>query len=181
MPPSLIYFLFSLIYVWLWLFAFFVCPFYTIPGNVPYGTSRSYSDTPHSVELPWTSDQPDAKTSTWQHTTLTTDWHPCLRRNSNPQSQQASDRKPTPQTARPPGSELYSTSSLMCVPEIFIFPGSDVEGLQSLTSHFGDLEFKVIVVRVSLAVDNVACIFPEHFFFLPTNCFSTAGCHMLVI
>jgi len=26
---------------------------------------------PHSVGLPWTSDQPVAKTSTWQHTTLT--------------------------------------------------------------------------------------------------------------
>jgi len=35
--------------------------------------SRSYSDTPHSVELLWTSDQPDVETSTWQHTTLTTD------------------------------------------------------------------------------------------------------------
>jgi hypothetical protein len=30
------------------------------------------------LELLWTSDQPDAETSTWQHTTLTTDRHPCL-------------------------------------------------------------------------------------------------------
>jgi hypothetical protein len=30
--------------------------------------SRSRSDTPHSVGLLWTSDQPDADTSTWQHT-----------------------------------------------------------------------------------------------------------------
>ena len=36
---------------------------------------RSHSDTPHSVGLFWTSDQPDSKTSTWQHTTLTTDRH----------------------------------------------------------------------------------------------------------
>jgi hypothetical protein len=36
-----------------------------------------------------------------QHTTLTRDRHPCPRRNSNPQSQQASGRRPTPQTARP--------------------------------------------------------------------------------
>ena len=38
--------------------------------------SRSYSDTQthtHSVGLLWTSDQPDTQTSTWQHTTLTTD------------------------------------------------------------------------------------------------------------
>jgi hypothetical protein len=63
--------------------------------------SRSHSDTPHSVGLLWTSDQPDAETSTWQHTTLTSDKHPCPRRNSNPQFQQASGRKPTPWTALP--------------------------------------------------------------------------------
>jgi hypothetical protein len=37
--------------------------------------SRSHSDTPHSVGLLWTSDQPDAETPTWQHTTLTRDRH----------------------------------------------------------------------------------------------------------
>jgi len=31
--------------------------------------SLSHSDAPHSVELLWTSDQPDAETSTWQHIT----------------------------------------------------------------------------------------------------------------
>ena len=51
---------------------------------------------PHSVWLLWTIDQPVAETSTWQHTTLTTDRHPCPRWDSNPQSQQASGRKPTP-------------------------------------------------------------------------------------
>jgi hypothetical protein len=40
-----------------------------------YGVSRSHSNTPHSVGLLWTSDQPHAQTSTWQHTTLTTDVH----------------------------------------------------------------------------------------------------------
>jgi hypothetical protein len=44
-------------------------------------------DTPQSVGLLWTSDQPVAETSTWQHTTLTTDRHPCPRQDSNPQSQ----------------------------------------------------------------------------------------------
>jgi len=39
--------------------------------------SLSHSVTPHSVRLLWTSDQPDANTSSWQHTTLTTDRHPC--------------------------------------------------------------------------------------------------------
>jgi len=33
--------------------------------------SQSHSDTPHSVGLLWTSNQPDAETSTWKHTTLT--------------------------------------------------------------------------------------------------------------
>ena len=38
-----------------------------------YEVSRSHSDTKHSVGLLWTSDQPVAETSTWQHTTLKTD------------------------------------------------------------------------------------------------------------
>jgi hypothetical protein len=57
---------------------------------------RSHSDTPHSVGLFWTSGQTDAETSTWQHTILTTDTHPCPRRDSSPQSQQASSRRTTP-------------------------------------------------------------------------------------
>jgi len=32
--------------------------------------------------------------------------HPCSRRDSNPQSQQASGRRPTPQTARPLGTAV---------------------------------------------------------------------------
>jgi hypothetical protein len=39
-----------------------------------------------------------------KHTTLTTDKHPCPRRNSNPQSQQTSGCRPTTQTARLLGS-----------------------------------------------------------------------------
>jgi len=58
--------------------------------------SRSHSDTPHSVGLLWTSGQPVAETSTRQNTTLTTDRHPCPRRDWSPQSQQASGRRPTP-------------------------------------------------------------------------------------
>ena len=44
-------------------------------------------DTPHLVGLLSTRDQPVAETSTWQHTTLKKDRHPCPRRDSNPQSQ----------------------------------------------------------------------------------------------
>ena len=53
---------------------------------------RGFVITPtgHTTGLLWTSDQPDAETSTWQHTTHSTDRHPCPRWDSNPQSQQAS-------------------------------------------------------------------------------------------
>jgi len=61
------------------------------------------NDTSQSVGLIWMSAQPDAETCTWQHTTLTTDRHQYFRCDSNPQSQQASGRRPTPQTARPLG------------------------------------------------------------------------------
>ena len=62
--------------------------------------SRSHSDTPHSVWLLWTSDRPVAETSTWQNTTFTTDRHPWLLQDSNPQSQQASGGRPTPYRRR---------------------------------------------------------------------------------
>jgi len=49
-----------------------------MPPHPPVGqalfiieASRTHSDTPHSVWLPWASDRPDAETSTWQHKTLT--------------------------------------------------------------------------------------------------------------
>jgi hypothetical protein len=58
--------------------------------------SRSHSDASHSVGLPWTSDQPDAQTSAWQHTTLPKHRHPRPGRYSNLQSQHASGRRPTP-------------------------------------------------------------------------------------
>jgi hypothetical protein len=39
--------------------------------------SRTHADAQHSIGLLWTSDRPVAETSTRQHTTLTTDRHPC--------------------------------------------------------------------------------------------------------
>jgi len=44
------------------------------------------NDARTSVGRLWTSDQLVAETCTWQHTTLTTDKHSCLRWDSNPQS-----------------------------------------------------------------------------------------------
>jgi hypothetical protein len=52
------------------------------------------NEAPLSIGLLWTSVQLVVEISTWQHTTLTTDKHPCPRWNSNPQSQQASGRRP---------------------------------------------------------------------------------------
>jgi hypothetical protein len=57
-------------------------------GLFSFVASRSHSDTPRSVGLLWTSDQTDAETSIWQHTTLN-NRQTCYRRDSNPQSQQA--------------------------------------------------------------------------------------------
>jgi hypothetical protein len=61
----------------------------------------SYNDMPsdqlhfylHDATAPCGPGQPDAETSTWQHTTLTRDKHPRPRRGSNSQSQQASGRR----------------------------------------------------------------------------------------
>jgi hypothetical protein len=76
-------------------FLFFFSYGSTAPrGPRPPHCSRLHDhtvDNPHSVGLLWTRDQPVAETSTWQHTTLTRD-----RRDSNPQSQQVSGRRPTP-------------------------------------------------------------------------------------
>jgi hypothetical protein len=76
-----------------------LCPFYFFfpMARQPLGglgrliflgfTITHFLDTPHSIGLLWTRDQLVAETSTWQHTTLTRDRHPCPRRDSNPQSQ----------------------------------------------------------------------------------------------
>ena len=61
---------------------------------------RSHLDTPHSVELPWRSYQPDADASTWQRTTLIRDRPPIPSAEFEP----ANDRRPKPYTARPMGS-----------------------------------------------------------------------------
>ena len=64
----------------------------------------SHSDTPHSVGLHRTSDQPVAETSTCQHTTITKDKYPCPQLDSNPQFQQAMACRPTLEIAVPLGS-----------------------------------------------------------------------------
>jgi len=56
-----------------------VCGTATQRGSWPHswGFYITHNNAPQSVGLLWTSDQLVAETSTWQHTTLTTDKHPC--------------------------------------------------------------------------------------------------------
>jgi hypothetical protein len=56
----------------------------------------THHDAPQSVGLLWTSDQLDAVTSARHYKTVTTEKHACPRWDSNPQSQQARGRRPTP-------------------------------------------------------------------------------------
>ena len=52
----------------------------TYSGSWPITGLRDHThtlDTQHSVGLLWTSDQPDAETAIWQHTTFTTARHSC--------------------------------------------------------------------------------------------------------
>ena len=72
-------------------------PFYRVLGGPRVASCSRFLDhkhTPHLEGLPWMRDRPVAETSTWQHTTVTRDKHPYLQLVSNPQSQQASGRKP---------------------------------------------------------------------------------------
>jgi len=78
---------------------FFFCGAATQRGSwLPHswGFYIAHNDASQSVGLLWTSDQLVAETSTWQHTTLTTDKQPYSGWDSNPRSQQASGRRPTP-------------------------------------------------------------------------------------
>jgi hypothetical protein len=58
-------------------------------------------NTLHRAGLLWTDDRPNTETSTWQHTTLTRDRHPCPRQNLHPQTQQMGGRRPTPWNVLP--------------------------------------------------------------------------------
>ena len=59
-----------------------------IPDHIQLGTQQ--------LGLLWTSDQPVAVAATYTNTTNTRDELPCTQQGSNPQSQQASGRRPTP-------------------------------------------------------------------------------------
>ena len=75
-----------------------------------YSAPWSHSDTPHSVGFLWTSHQPDAGTSPWQHTTLTR------------------DKYPYPSGIRTPvsGSELLQTHALGREANLFPYSGENL-------------------------------------------------------
>jgi hypothetical protein len=68
------------------------------PGPPHYRGFTIHSDTPHSVGLLWTSDQPDAENSTWQNPTLTRDRYPRRGgiRTQDPRKRTASDPRIRP-------------------------------------------------------------------------------------
>jgi len=80
-----------------WNHFYFLWRLDSIPGHaLPLrGLAITLSHTSLSRIL-WMSDQPDADTSNWHHTTLTKERHPLPIRDSNPQSQEAIARTLTP-------------------------------------------------------------------------------------
>jgi hypothetical protein len=69
-------------------------------------------------------------TTTHNNTTLTRDRLICHRRDSNPQSQQASGRRPTPLTARPLGSATDQYTKINLIK-------------RKLITYIGDLELPI--------------------------------------
>jgi len=63
--------------------------------------SWSHSDTQQLLGFLWTSDEPEAKNSTWQHITHRIGRYPCSPRDSNLQSQKVNGGRRTSKTARP--------------------------------------------------------------------------------
>jgi hypothetical protein len=76
----------------------------------------THLDTPHSVGLLWTSDQPNAETSTWQYTTHTRHRQPYPRRDSNPQATADPCLRPRGQWDRQTYACKYSSSLILTSP-----------------------------------------------------------------
>ena len=91
-------------------------------GLLTIEASRSHTDTPYSVELLWTNDQPVAEIPTWQYTTLTTDRHPCPGgiRKRNPGKREAADSHLIPRVHRDQRVNILNVISLSV--EHFLLP-----------------------------------------------------------
>ena len=70
---------------------------------------RSHSDVLHSVRLLWMSDQPDAETSTWQHTKLQKTGIHAPWQDTNPQSQKASGPQGCREKVRAPVKKIFGS------------------------------------------------------------------------
>jgi hypothetical protein len=97
----------------------------------PRGFLITHNDVPQSVGLLWTSDQLVAETSTWQHTTHTTDRHPCPRWDSNPRSQQAQGRRSTARPLGPAHIQNYTLKNKLKQPHYKINPNEIVTKISS--------------------------------------------------
>jgi hypothetical protein len=104
-PDSRNLFFFVQFQFWLRSNLFFFLPWRNIPSGPRPPHCRRFtwhSDTPHSVGLLGTSDQPDAETSTLQHITITRNRHSCPGRirTNNPSKRAAADPRLRPQLIR---------------------------------------------------------------------------------
>ena len=89
--------------LWHFLSSFLIMTFFwlLLVGVESYCFTWSYTVAhTDSVGILWTTDKPVAETCTWQHKTLTRDRYWSSQRDSNPQSQHASSRRPAPYKAR---------------------------------------------------------------------------------
>jgi hypothetical protein len=93
--------------IYILLYFFFVWRFDSISGHglrlLSFAITLRHTTLGRTPLEEWS----DRRRDLWQHTTLTTDRHPCTRRDSNPQSQQANNRRPTLYTARPPETACH--------------------------------------------------------------------------
>jgi hypothetical protein len=83
--------------------------------------SRSHSDTPHSVGLLWTSDQPDAETSAWQHSQQTDMQAPRVGFELTSPESERPQTHPLDRAATGTGMQIYYTYKIynQLVPERF--------------------------------------------------------------
>jgi hypothetical protein len=108
-------------------------------------------DTPHSVGLLWMSDQPVAQTSTWQHTTLTTDRHPCPPAGFEP-TIPASERPQTDALDRA-GTGIDRVAYIYIYIYIYIYSNIDCcvrswKGLLFMQRRFGNRLFEKTNTRI---------------------------------
>ena len=82
--------------------------------GLPLGASRSQLlDTPHSVGLLWTNDQPGLETSTWQNTTFTRDKQQCPGGFQLPKPQ-------TPKTSNPAAADPSFDGSATAINNVYL-------------------------------------------------------------